>query len=288
MTRANQRRKQQIQTVCQYIDTHLDQELSLEGLSQIAICSKYHFQRVFSAFMGMSATHYVLLARLKRASFRLAFEKNITVTDIAFEAQFESSGAFSRAFSRTFGQTPSEFRRQPDWRHWHSKYKFNPPTLGEPMMDVNIVEFVEQPIAFIEHRGSPQSVFETAAKFIEWRKSTGLSPVKTSKTFGIPYGDPSQVPEKEFRFDIGGSHIGDVPENPFGIKAGFIPAGRCAMVLHKGSHDTIGETIYPLYQQWLPTSGEELREFPMFFLYLNFVHEVDECDLLTEVYLPIL
>lgn len=35
------------------------------------------------------------------------------------------------------------------------------------MMDVNIVEFVEQPIAFIEHRGSPQSVFETAAKFIE-------------------------------------------------------------------------------------------------------------------------
>lgn len=95
MTRANQRRKQQIQTVCQYIDTHLDQELSLEGLSQIAICSKYHFQRVFSAFMGMSATYYVLLARLKRASFRLAFEKNITVTDIAFEAQLESSGAFS-------------------------------------------------------------------------------------------------------------------------------------------------------------------------------------------------
>ncbi|MFW1392056.1 AraC family transcriptional regulator, partial [Vibrio parahaemolyticus] len=34
--------------------------------------------------------------------------------------------------------------------------------------------------------------------------------------------------------------------------------------------------------------GEELREFPMFFLYLNFVHEVDECDLLTEVYLPLL
>lgn len=117
------------------------------------------------------------------------------------------------------------------------------------MMDVNIVEFVEQPIAFIEHRGSPQSVFETAAKFIEWRKSTGLSPLKTSKTFGIPYGDPNQVLEDEFRFDICGSHIGDVPENPFGVKASFILTGRCAMVLHKGSHDTIVETIYPLYQQ---------------------------------------
>lgn len=288
MPKTNKRREQQIQTVCQYIDAHLDQELSLDQLSQIAICSKYHFQRVFSAFMGISATQYVLLARLKRASFRLAFEKNITVTDIAFEAQFDSSEAFSRAFSRTFGQTPSEFRSQPEWQHWHSKYEFNPPNLGEYIVDVNIVEFAEQPIAYIEHRGNPQRVFETAAKFIEWRKSTGLSPIKTSKTFGIPYGDPSQVLEEEFRFDICGSHIGNVPENPFGVKAGSIPAGRCAMVLHKGSHDAIGETIYQLYQKWLPTSDEELREFPIFFRYLNFVHEVDECDLLTEVYLPVL
>ncbi len=91
----------------------------------------------------LSATQYVLLERLKRASFRLAFEKNITVTDIAFEAQFDSSEAFSRAFSRTFGQTPSEFRNQPEWQHWHSKYEFNPPKLGEYIVDVNIVEFAE-------------------------------------------------------------------------------------------------------------------------------------------------
>lgn len=35
MTRANQRRKQQIQTVCQYIDTHLDQELSLNTQNDV-------------------------------------------------------------------------------------------------------------------------------------------------------------------------------------------------------------------------------------------------------------
>ncbi|WP_413110209.1 AraC family transcriptional regulator [Thaumasiovibrio sp. DFM-14] len=287
MTRAAKRREKQIQTVCQYIDTHLDHELSLELLSQIAICSKYHFQRVFSAFMGISAAQYVLLARLKRASFRLTFENNITITDIAFEAQFDSSEAFSRAFLRTFGQTPSQFRTQPEWPQWHSKYEFSPPNTGEIIVDVNIVDFAEQPIAFVIHQGNPQRVFETAAKFIQWRKSTGLSPIKTSKTFGIPYGDPSQMPEEEFRFDICGSHSGEVPENQFGVKAGTIPAGRCAMVLHKGSQDTIGETIYQLYQQWLPASGEELREFPVFFRYQNFVHEVDECDLLTEVYLPI-
>ncbi|KYN83113.1 hypothetical protein ATY36_09555 [Vibrio cidicii] len=31
----------------------------------------------------------------------------------------------------------------------------------------------------------------------------------------------------------------------------------------------------------------QLRDFPCFFHYLNFVHEVDEVDLLTEIYLPI-
>ncbi|MEF1304106.1 GyrI-like domain-containing protein, partial [Vibrio owensii] len=47
------------------------------------------------------------------------------------------------------------------------------------------------------------------------------------------------------------------------------------------------DSIRYLYQTWLPESGEMLREYPCFFKYLNFVHEVDECDLLTEVYLPI-
>ena len=287
MTRAANHREKQIQTVCQYIDAHLDHELNLSLLSQVAHCSKYHFQRLFSSYMGISATQYVLLARLKRASFRLAFEKHITITGIAFEAQFDSSEAFSRAFLRTFGQTPSQFRAKPEWKQWHSKYEFEAPNVGEIVVDVSVINFAEQPIAFATHRGSPKRVFETTAKFIEWRKSTGLSPIKTSKTFGIPYGDPNQVPEEEFRFDICGSHSGEVPENHFGVKSGTIPAGRCAVVLHKGSQDMIGKTIYQLYQQWLPTSGEELREFPIFFRYLNFIHEVDECDLLTEVYLPI-
>lgn len=49
----------------------------------------------------------------------------------------------------------------------------------------------------------------------------------------------------------------------------------------------MSDTVYYLYQTWLPDSGEELRDFPCFFHYLNFVHEVDECELVTDIYLPI-
>ncbi|NVD08913.1 helix-turn-helix domain-containing protein [Vibrio sp. JPW-9-11-11] len=281
------RHERQISKVCDFIDRNLDDEFSLEQLSAVSASSKYHFHRIFKSFMGISAMQYVLLARMKRASFRLAFEPECSVTDIAFEARFESLEAFSRAFSRVFGQSPSQFRNQPEWRTWHSKYEYHPPTVGDRAMDVQIIDFKEQEVALIEHKGNPKLIYETAAKFINWRKSTGLSPIKTSDTFGIPHSDPSDTPEHEFQFDICGSHVGEVPDNAYGVKSATIPGGRCAITTHKGNQDNIGDTVYQLYQKWLPESGEELRDFPCFFRYLNFVHEVDECELLTEIYLPL-
>ncbi|WP_375748162.1 GyrI-like domain-containing protein [Vibrio sp. HN007] len=282
------RHERQVVKVCNFIDRNLDEELCLTQLSNIAATSKYHFHRIFKSFMGVSTMQYILLARMKRASFRLAFEQKYSITDIAFEAHFESLEAFSRAFSRTFGQSPTQFRNQPEWRFWHSKYSFQAPITGENIMNVQIVDFEKKEVAMITHIGSPQLVYETVAKFISWRKSTGLSPIKTSETFGIPHSDPSDSPEDEFEFDICGSHKGDVPTNDYGIKSGIIPSGRCALVTHKGSHDTIGDSVQYLYKVWLPESGENVRDFPCFFRYLNFVHDVDECDLATEVYLPII
>ncbi len=237
--------------------------------------------------MGVSALQYVQLVRMKRASFRLAFESTQTITDIAFEVRFDSLEAFSRAFSRHFDQTPSQFRSEPDWSTWQAKYDIIPPQQRELTMNVSIIDFKARDVALIEHCGCPRLVLETATKFVQWRKTTGLSPIKTSETFGVPYSDPDQTPEAAFRFDICGTHQGEVPENVFGVKAGMIPGGRCAVAIHKGSHDTIGETVYYLYRNWLPESNESVRDYPCFFQYLNFVHEVDECELLTKVYLPI-
>ncbi|MEZ8046435.1 GyrI-like domain-containing protein [Vibrio sp. 10N.237.312.C02] len=279
--------ERQIKKVCDFIDGNLDGEFSLEQLSSVAASSKYHFHRIFKAFMGISAMQYVLLARMKRASFRLAFESEYSVTDIAFEARFTSLEAFSRAFSRIFGQSPSQFRNQPEWRTWHSKYEYHPPITGESVKDVQVVDFEKREVALIEHKGSPRLVYETVAKFINWRKSTGLSPINTSETFGIPHSDPNDTPDDEFQFDICGLHGGEVLANAYGIKSGTIPSGRCAMAVHEGSHDSISNTMYHLYHKWLPDSGEELRDSPCFFRYLNFAHEVNECGLLTEIYLPI-
>jgi AraC family transcriptional regulator len=122
---------------------------------------------------------------------------------------------------------------------------------------------------------------------MEWRKSSGLSPVKTSRTFGIVYDNPDTTPPENFRFDICGSVTEDVPTNPHGVINKVIPGGRCAVVRHLGAHERMGESIYALYRDWLPASSEELRDFPLFFHYLNLIPDTPEHELVTDIYLPL-
>lgn len=277
---------EKIDRVCDYIMHNLEEELTLDRLSEVAALSKYHFHRVFQAATGITLYRFIQLVRLRKASYRLAFHKDMRVIDIALDAGFESPEAFARSFKKTLGQTPSQFRKKPDWSMWHSKLSV-PVYQGEMNMDVKIVEFDETKVAALEHLGPPSRLMESVEKFISWRKETGLSPVKKSMTFGVPYNDPNVTPPEEFRFDICGSVASEVPENPYGVRTDAIPGGRCAVVRHTGSRENISESVYYLYKEWLPESGEELRDYPCFFHYLNLFPEVDECDLITDIYLPL-
>jgi len=272
--------------VFDYIDRHMGEELTLEQLSQVANFSKYHFQRQFSEYAGIGVFKYVQLMRLKRASYRLVFNRLERIIDIALDAGFENPESFSRAFKNTFGQTPSEFRKNPAWQPWSEQYKF-PTRERQQNMEVKIVDFEQTKVASFEHLGAPERVNDSAQIFIAWRKQSGLSPVKSSKTFGIAYDNPDTTEPEKFRFDICGEVMEAIPDNPQGVVNGVIPGGRCALLRHVGSHDRIRECAYYLYREWLPGSGEELRDFPLYFQYLNFMPETPELELITDIYLPL-
>jgi AraC family transcriptional regulator len=276
------------QKVFDYIHTHLDEALSVETLSRVAHFSKFHFHRQFFLFVGLNVTRYIQLLRLKRASYRLVFEPKVRVIEIAFQAGFENPESFSRAFKAVIGQTPSQFRKGPAWQPWTERFQIPAIERTEPM-EVSIVDFPATAIAVLEHRGAPALVYDTVQRFIDWRKTTGLSPVNSSRHFGIAYDDPATTPPEQFRFDLGGSVTAPVPENAWGVINKSIPTGRCAVVRHLGSRDgdNLGRSIYPLYREWLPQSGEELRDFPLFFEYLNLIPQVEEHELVTDIFLPL-
>ena len=107
-----------MQRVLDHIDQHLDENLGLAVLSNVAAFSPFHFHRQFTATFGVPVHRYVQLARMKRASHRLAYRGADSVTEIAMDAGYETPDAFARAFRQRFGQSPSAFRKSPDWEPW--------------------------------------------------------------------------------------------------------------------------------------------------------------------------
>lgn len=274
--------------VFEYIDRHLFEPLSVDELSRQAHFSRFHFQRQFAAYTGLSTTRYIQLLRLRKASYQLVFQERRPITDIALETGFGNAESFSRAFKKCFGQTPTQFRTQPAWQPWNQRMPL-PQRSRSPNMNVNIVDFSETLVAALEHRGPPARVMESVRSFIDWRKQSGLSPIASSRTFGIAYDDPATTPPDEFRFDVCGEVLEAVPENPQGVVNKRLAAGRYAVVRHIGSTDRISDSdsVYYLFRDWLPDSGEELRDAPLFFQYIKRVPETPEHEQVTDVYLPL-
>ena len=148
-----------MQRVLDYIDRHLDGDLDLETVSRVAAFSKFHFHRQFTATFGLSVHRYVQLARMKRASHRLASKNAQSVTDIAMDAGYDAPDAFARAFRQRLGQSPSSFRKSPDWAPWLAAFGPLDNARSKLMQitytrdDVTIREVPPTPVAIMEHRG---------------------------------------------------------------------------------------------------------------------------------------
>lgn len=286
MNDSSQRFAKRFNKIFDHVDRHLDEALSLDVLCRVAHVSRFHFHRQFAAYTGVTLGRYVQLARLRRASYRLVFNPLDRITDIALECGYEHAESFSRVFKSELGQSPSEFRHSPDWMKWGQLFKPVAPRRIQSMQ-VKIVNTQPTLVAVLEHRGDPRLVNASAQRFIAWRKATGLSPINSSRTFGIAWDDPASVPADEFRFDIGGEVLQPVPANDFGITTTTIPGGRCAVVRHEGSPEDLSPGAYYLYREWLPASGESLRDYPMYFHYVTLRQNTPEHELLTDIYLPL-
>ena len=152
-------------------------------------------------------------------------------------------------------------------------------------MHVDIVDFPETLVAALGHHGPENQTYKTSLKFIQWRKETGV-PADKGNTYGIHYADPNKTSPEDFRMDICVSVENEVEENSLGVVNKTIPACRCAVARHTGSREHVTAAEFLVYE-WLPDSGEEIGEFPLFFHYVNVGPRVREQDMITDVYLSL-
>lgn len=84
-------------------------------MAKAASYSRFHFHRVFKSVMGETPGELRRRLLLERAAFQLT-HRSEPVTQVAFDAGYESLEGFIRSFRRAFGLSPGAMRKQK--RHW--------------------------------------------------------------------------------------------------------------------------------------------------------------------------
>ena len=100
---------ERLQRVRDYVEAHLDDDLSLTVLADIACLSPYHFSRSFKEAAGVGPQRYVIQRRLERAKTLLRRSKE-PLAMIAQEAGFADQSHLTSIFRREMGVTPGRFR----------------------------------------------------------------------------------------------------------------------------------------------------------------------------------
>lgn len=94
--------------VCEYMNTHLEDDLSLDALAREFFVSKYHISHVFKDNMGMSVHQYLLKKRLYACKNSILAGEPLR--EVAATYGFKDYTNFFRAFKKEFGIGPKEYK----------------------------------------------------------------------------------------------------------------------------------------------------------------------------------
>jgi len=92
-----------------YIQTHLEQELSLATLAAVAQTSPAHFARLFKHATGLAPHQYVLQSRMAHAR-RLLTATDVSLIDIGLQVGCADQSHFTALFRTHVSVTPKAFR----------------------------------------------------------------------------------------------------------------------------------------------------------------------------------
>ncbi len=96
-------------SICRYINEHCTEALTIDQISKIAGFSKFHFCRLFKQFTGTSFYDYWMGKKVAYVE-TLLIDPNISITDIAMQAGFNSISTFNRIFKQHKQCSPTQYR----------------------------------------------------------------------------------------------------------------------------------------------------------------------------------
>jgi len=267
-----------INRVMDYIESHLDENLTLERLAYIACFSRFHFHRIFQSVTNERLAVCIQRMRIEKAATLLLNSPNTAITEIAHRCGFASSGSFANAFKRYFGKSASLYRSGGRTETERSYIRWTKDTRdsldiridrgGNGLLykikgagyerQVAIVELPSWHIAYIRYTGPYKGDSALFArlwnKLAAWAAPRGLLHRPDSVFLTLCHDDPEITMEEKLRISVG-----------IGIDDTITPSGEVGTLRLPGGTYAVcrfllGPQDYPdawgwMYGTWLPLSG---------------------------------
>ncbi len=270
-----------------YIEAHLADEINLDKVAQIACCSTFHFQRMFSYIADVSLSEYIRRRKMTLAAFDLQ-RGNEKIIDIALKYGYDSPTSFNRAFQSIHGMAPSAAKSRGVKLKAFPPISFKLSIKGDMEMNYRIEKKEAFKVVGVkEHYAmNVEECFESVPLF--WQKSaqrgivSDLCTLMNKEPYGI-LGISTCMDGQDFDYYIA---VATDKQTPDGMVEYTVPQCTWAVFESIGAMPTaIQELQKRIISEWLPTSGYEYANAPDIEVYFDGNQQAN--DYRCEVWLPV-
>ena len=270
-----------------YIEGILSGDINFDRAAQIACCSVFHFQRMFSYIAGIPLGEYIRRRKMTEAAFDLQ-HSDIKVIDAALKYGYESPTSFNRAFQSVHGVSPANARSEGVSLKAYPRISFKISIRGDVEMNYRIE--TRDAIRIVgpkrHYKMDVEGNFAEVPLFWQETAQAGIVPrlceLMNREPSGI-LGVCGNMDSKEFDYYIAVASDKPVPED---MSEYVVPACTWAIFESVGAMPkAIQELQTRIVSEWLPVSGYEYADAPDIEVY--FEGDQSSPDYRCEAWLPV-
>lgn len=270
-----------------YMEEHLEDEIDLERVAQIACCSSFHFQRMFSYLADVSLSEYIRRRKMTRAAFDLRSGRE-KIIDVALRYGYDSPTAFNRAFQSVHGIAPSAARAEGATLKAYPPISFKITIKGEAEMNYRIEKKGPFKITGVKRHYCMNTEESFASVPLFWREAaqSGVIPrlcaLMNREPMGI-LGVCTGMEGKDFDYFIAVATDKETPEE---FTDYIVPECTWAIFECVGPMPAAIQNLQKrVVSEWLPNSGYDYANAPDIEVYFEGDQQAD--DYRCEAWLPI-
>jgi len=284
-----------------YIEQNITQKLDYKMIAKQSFMSEYHFQRVFSALLGISVGEYIRKRRMTLAGIELCTE-NVKIVDVAMKYGYDNPDSFSRAFEKFHDIKPSYAKQNKDMLKSYSKITVSISFKGGDEMRYQVVEIPEffvcgcskvfSGLPINKQRQQHDFMIDGDVRFVRYAMQ-GLSDDCVTE-----YCVVSDVEEDKFLFTVGSEinnyYINNLEET-IGSYAETVNVIKIPKHLYIKAQTECGydfmddqENVYKkIIEEWLPGSGYILSDAPEITVIHKFHNSDEKKNSYAELLIPV-